>query len=628
MHSHLIRYAATILIVFLLHACGGGGGGGGGSAGSSAPATVTGVAAAGAAIAGTVTLKDATGATRSATISLPSGNFSLDVTGLTPPYFLKATSTDGSITLYSVATGPGTFNINPLTNMIVVAAAMSIDPLAKTPDLAFANPAGFASLTQAQIDAAAAAVMAQMSPAFKAALIANGASSVNPLTDLFQIGNGLDRTFDAFVITLNTTTGEVQQRQDNITTVVGLVDMLGTFPGAGVYTGSILSSVTSQTTPASGLILASGEMRYVTDDGVQVVATLTASGNSVSGAGKTYPPTGSNGTIATVTITGTLTDSVLAGSYSSGADSGTFSFTRNAALSNSSAALSKITGAYVSTQRSGATFIGHIEPDGDIWGSGPGAVSYSGKVEVIDADTNAYRVTMAYYDGNTNKLVSGLATFDDTSQDVALSMSTALAPAGNAGEITALTYSSSAASQGRLMMQLSSASGQLFVEAAKLSSELRTVAMNPSLNTYIIQATSGATLSATVADGSIQYSASGPSLITEVTLSANEISIIGNPISLAANGILPAGGGVVLTAGIDSSLNAVINNQFGQQAGEISILNSGAIYTDGTLTGTNSSVVFTGGTLTGTNSGAVSTGGIITTTGSGGGGGIIITAGP
>lgn len=561
---------------------------------------------------------------------------------MTPPYFLKATGADGSITLYSVATGPGTFNINPLTNMIVVSAAMSIDPLAKTPDLAFANPAGFASLTQAQIDAAIAAVMAQMSPAFKAALIANGANSVNPLTDLFQIGNGLDRTFDAFVITLNTATGEVQQEQGDIATVVGLVDMLGTFSGAGVYTGSILSSVTSQATPALGLILASGEMRYVTDNGVQVVATLTASGNSVSGTGKAYPPTGSNGTIATLTITGTLTDSVLAGSYSSGADSGTFSFTRNATLSNSSAALSKITGAYVSTQRSGAPFIGHIEPDGDIWGSGPGAVSYSGKVEVIDADTNAYRVTMAYYDGNTNKLVSGLATFDDTSQDVALPMPTALAPAGNAGEITTLTYSSSAASQGSLMMQLSSASGQFFIEAAKLSSELRTVAMNPSLNTYIIQAASGATLSATATDGSIQYSASVPSLITEVTLSANEIRIIGNPISWAANGILPAGGGVLLTAGIDSSLNAVINNQLGQQTGEISILNNGAIYTDGTITGTNSGVFYTSGiitettsgavyadvTLTGTTSGAVSTGGIITTTGGVVGGGIIITAGP
>jgi autotransporter-associated beta strand protein len=216
-HTHFIRYTATILIVVLLQACGGGSVSGNSAAtvsGISSPtAILSGVAATGAAIDGTVTLKDSTGATRSAVISLPSGTFSMDVSGLTPPYFLKATNNTGTLTLYSIATGSGTFNINPLSNLVAVAAAMSIDPLAKTPDAAFNNPAHFNTLTVAQIQTAIDSVMAQMSPAFKSALAANGVTNVNPLTDSYQIGNGLDKVFDSFVVTLDTVTGIGQGHQ-------------------------------------------------------------------------------------------------------------------------------------------------------------------------------------------------------------------------------------------------------------------------------------------------------------------------------------------------------------------------------------------------------------------------------
>jgi hypothetical protein len=203
MHIHSIRYITTILIVALLQACAG-------SSTSNGPkAIISGVAATGVAIDGTVTVKDSTGISRSSGITLPSGTFSMDVSGLTPPYFLKATNNAGTLTLYSIATGSGTININPLSNLVVAAAAMSIDPLAKTPDAVFNNPAKFSTLTAAQTLAATTTVMAQMSPAFQAALAANGASNVNPLTDSYQIGNALDKVFDSFVVTLNTSTGEV-----------------------------------------------------------------------------------------------------------------------------------------------------------------------------------------------------------------------------------------------------------------------------------------------------------------------------------------------------------------------------------------------------------------------------------
>jgi len=275
MLTHFIRYTATILIVVLLQACGGGSTSSGPTAtvsGVSNPtATVAGVAATGAAIDGTVTLKDSTGITRSTVISLPSGAFSMDVSGLTPPYFLKATNNSGTLTLYSISTGSGTFNINPLSNLVVVAAAMRIDPLAKTPDAAFNNPANFSTLTAAQIQAATDIVMAQMPPAFKTALADYGVSNVNPLTDSYQIGNGLDKVFDSFVVTLNTATGKVQESQ-----VAGNLASSGT-------TGITLSGANA------------GNYSFVT-----VPETLATIGGGVTGGGVT----GINGTVCGQTTTG------------------------------------------------------------------------------------------------------------------------------------------------------------------------------------------------------------------------------------------------------------------------------------------------------------------------------------
>lgn len=229
MYPHFNRATLALILFALLQACGGGG-----ERSDVVPALkVYGTAATGLAINGTVTLRDATGATLRTAISQPSGDFDIDVTGLTPPYFLKASDKTGMTTLYSVATGDGNFNINPLTNLAVIAAAMAKDPLVKTPDVAFKDPAKYSSLTPVQLKAAMDKVMALMTPEFRAALAANGASNVSPLTDSFQVGNGLDKVFDMFAITL-TATGVIQESQvvNNTTTttrVLGLVDILNPY---------------------------------------------------------------------------------------------------------------------------------------------------------------------------------------------------------------------------------------------------------------------------------------------------------------------------------------------------------------------------------------------------------------
>src|ERR1039457_1503516 len=112
------KFALTIYLilsvaVFALNGCGGGGGGGG----SSTP-TVSGVAASGAPMTGTVFLKDsANHPEMSTTINSQTGAFSFDVSGKTAPYMLRTG------TLYSMSSGPGTANINPMTHLMVADAA-------------------------------------------------------------------------------------------------------------------------------------------------------------------------------------------------------------------------------------------------------------------------------------------------------------------------------------------------------------------------------------------------------------------------------------------------------------------------------------------------------------------------
>lgn len=536
----LIAFAIVVSLV--------GCGGGVENSASGSGSRVYGAAATGLAMNGAATLKDVNGVTLTAAISQPSGEFKFDVTGLTPPYFLKATESTGVTTLYSVATGTGNFNINPLTNLAVIAAAMGIDPLAKTPDEVFNNPAKFANLTPAQLMVAMDKVMARLSPSFQAELAANGANNVNPLTDPFQVGNGLDKVFDNFVITMNTATSEIQERQavNNTTTVLGTVDMLGTFPAAGVYDGTVSSSGVDHLV-SDVLITSAGEMRYVMDNGVHVIATLTVSGSTVNGTGTAYAPTlngqptnfrfADGSTAINLTINGTLGTDTLTGTYTYGNFTDTFSFTLNAQQTSNPSSLSKIAGTYVSASDGNATFIGHIESNGKIWGSGPD-IGYSGLIQIVDPDNNIYRVTLAYLQNGTSGFVSGLATFHDTAPDsVTLPMPEALVPAGYTGDIASLSYGQSASgNQGMLVMLLSSPSLQKFVEVVKLSSQLQDVVVHPTPDTLMMQGFGNQPFYATSV-GDVQYGSASNSISNSYIISSTGVlNPIWNPGSIVLNG--------------------------------------------------------------------------------------------
>jgi hypothetical protein len=127
-----IKSTLVVSCVFFLVACGGGGGVGGST---TAPpvvpsSTLSGTAAAGAAIIGQVTIKGSLGLTKSAQIET-NGNYTVDVTGLTAPYRLRAVGTVGGRTykLHSYAEAAdlgGNVNITPFTDLIVANAASQI----------------------------------------------------------------------------------------------------------------------------------------------------------------------------------------------------------------------------------------------------------------------------------------------------------------------------------------------------------------------------------------------------------------------------------------------------------------------------------------------------------------------
>jgi hypothetical protein len=95
-----------------------GGGGGGGSQG--VQYNLSGTVASGSPLGGVaLILKDSLGQSLSATTAA-NGTYSLDTTGLTPPFLIQV-ATGGSTTLYSVSAdaNPQTVNVTPLTDVIV-----------------------------------------------------------------------------------------------------------------------------------------------------------------------------------------------------------------------------------------------------------------------------------------------------------------------------------------------------------------------------------------------------------------------------------------------------------------------------------------------------------------------------
>ena len=199
----LRRSVLALLIVGLLTSCGSSssdssssGSSGSGSGGSTNPADtfVLGNVAVGQAVSGaSITLTDSLGATRTAT-TLSTGGYSIDVTGLTPPFVLVATGTANSnnVTLVSMiptvdASVTNVVNITPLTTAI--AAILSSD--GKATDLSASKDS---ATIETDFTSADDYVVSLIAPTLTDAGLS---SDADPVTTFFTSdGTGYDSIYD------------------------------------------------------------------------------------------------------------------------------------------------------------------------------------------------------------------------------------------------------------------------------------------------------------------------------------------------------------------------------------------------------------------------------------------------
>lgn len=208
-----LNYVFPALVMGLsVLAAGCGGSGGSGGAAPTAPATtLSGTAAAGAPLIGSVTVKGALGLTKSALIEAD-GNYTVDVTGLTAPYRLRAQGTVGGRTykLHSYAVADdlgGTVNITPFTDLIVANAAQQIAE-------SFFDSATTTELDPAELDAQEEALQAKLQKVFDAVGVS---SAIDLLNSTFSANHSqLDAALDLVRVEVDTTT--------NVATITNLIE--------------------------------------------------------------------------------------------------------------------------------------------------------------------------------------------------------------------------------------------------------------------------------------------------------------------------------------------------------------------------------------------------------------------
>ncbi|GAA0858891.1 DUF5011 domain-containing protein [Aliiglaciecola litoralis] len=174
------------------------------------PPTIRGVAAAGAAIVGTVTVKGSLGVSTSALIEID-GSYNVDVTGLTPPYRIRAEGTVGGKTyrLHSYAEQSdigNTVNITPFTDLIVANTAQQLAA-------SFFDSDSMSSLDADELAAQESALQNKLQQVFDALGLG---TAIDLLRTAFNADHsGLDAALDLVLI---------GSAEENVVTITNLLD--------------------------------------------------------------------------------------------------------------------------------------------------------------------------------------------------------------------------------------------------------------------------------------------------------------------------------------------------------------------------------------------------------------------
>ena len=145
----------------------------------------------------TVQLKDALGQVVTTTTDA-NGAFSINVSGLTPPFRL-AFGPVAAPTQFSMGNGPGTTNITPLTNAAFNAACIA---RGTTASATFAQTAFGSAATPPELNQYVAAINAILAPALKENGFANP-STFNPFSTAFVPNDSVSKALDNATISSN-----------------------------------------------------------------------------------------------------------------------------------------------------------------------------------------------------------------------------------------------------------------------------------------------------------------------------------------------------------------------------------------------------------------------------------------
>lgn len=234
-----IGVLATTGSLFLA-GCGSGGGSGSSTAGLQAVPTVSGVAATGAPISGNAFLKDSSNPAKEMTTVIKSdGSFSFNVTGLTPPFMLKAAWQTGSVNnqLLSFSAAAGTANIHPLSNVEVANAAGVVDPST----LYATVNATMLQTIAANMPAAEAALEVKLKP-----LLDLYGVTIDPITGPFVANHtGFDAMLDAITIQINAGNVVMMNKQTGTTIFSAPMSNIA----GGTFTAGNMPAMTPAPTP-------------------------------------------------------------------------------------------------------------------------------------------------------------------------------------------------------------------------------------------------------------------------------------------------------------------------------------------------------------------------------------------
>jgi hypothetical protein len=246
----LLGFFVILLVISFLAGCGG-------SSSSTAPQTVSGVAAAGAPLIGTIYLKDSESPSKELSTQVASdGSFSFNISGLAAPFLLKAIGTVGGkdYTIYSFAAGTGIANINPLSHL-AVAEANGSDDLATL----YANPS---PTTMQAINNSLAAALFKIQSVLNGTLSPLGVGTTNFISDPFTANHqGPDLFFDLYSLSVQNGTVSIIDKARSNTTVADLRVFLMVTISIAPYT-SLLSSGNVCVMPFGASVKTSGTMAF------------------------------------------------------------------------------------------------------------------------------------------------------------------------------------------------------------------------------------------------------------------------------------------------------------------------------------------------------------------------------